>query len=78
MGNCGISFMWLRANTNYQHIVNECPITKYTGSFEEIYSARDDAIKWMENLYMCLSNKSNRREESTLPILLPNLFFILL
>jgi len=37
-----------------KHIVNECPITKYTGSFEEIHSTSDDAIKWMENLYMRL------------------------
>jgi hypothetical protein len=37
-----------------RYIVNECPITKYAESFEEIHSDSDDAIKWMENLDVCL------------------------
>lgn len=37
-----------------RHIVNECPITKYKGGFDEIYSASDYSIKWTDNLGMCL------------------------
>lgn len=37
-----------------RHILNECPITKCTGSSEEMHTASDDAIKWMDNLDVCM------------------------
>jgi len=29
------------------HIVNECPLTKFTGGIQTLHTADEDAIKWL-------------------------------
>jgi len=31
------------------HIVNECPLTKFTGGLQALHSANEDSITWLRN-----------------------------
>jgi hypothetical protein len=33
-----------------KHIVEECPLMKFSGGIEEIHTAREEGIEWMKNL----------------------------
>ena len=35
------------------HIVNECPLTKFPGGIQVLYTADEDAINWFYKFSIC-------------------------
>jgi len=46
--------MYVFAGKIIRHIVEECPLMKFSGDIEEIHTASEEATDWMKNLAVWL------------------------